>query len=373
MDAFSNLSDVSLEESLTILAARERDATVDLIGCLAEYDLRRLYLAAGYSSLFAFCTQVLHLSEHAAYGRIEAARAARRCPGILEHLAQGAVTLTTICLLAPLLTPENCSELIARARHKSKREVEHLVATLRPAPDVASTIRKLPAPRAELKEPLAQVIPGASVSEARMGTDKCSDGCDSPRSAVVPLLLDVVPDAAPDQYAGRVMSPSLMTRQHASRAEIRPLAPERYRLQVTLSRETHDKLRHAQDLLRHVVRDGDPAAVLDKALTLLVEDLERRKLAMSRTRRTRPAGVPQSHSRHVPAAVRRAVWTRDGGQCAFTGTHGRCQERGYLEFHHRKPFASGGTADVANIELRCRAHNVFEAERDFECDLPARG
>ena len=58
----------------------------------------------GFSSLFTYCTQALHLSEHAAYSRIEAARAARRFPIILDLLADGAVNLTTICLLGPHLT-----------------------------------------------------------------------------------------------------------------------------------------------------------------------------------------------------------------------------------------------------------------------------
>ena len=50
---------------------RERQATAALIRCLIEVDARRLYLGEGYSSLFTFCTQSLHLSEHAALGRIE--------------------------------------------------------------------------------------------------------------------------------------------------------------------------------------------------------------------------------------------------------------------------------------------------------------
>ena len=59
-------------------------------------DERRLYLAQGYSSLFTYCTQSLRLSEHAAYGRIEAARAARKWPVIVELLTDGSMTLTTV-------------------------------------------------------------------------------------------------------------------------------------------------------------------------------------------------------------------------------------------------------------------------------------
>jgi hypothetical protein len=38
---------------------------------------------------------------------------------------------------------------------------------------------------------------------------------------------------------------------------------------------------------------------------------------------------------------------------------------GFLEFHHLVPYAKGGTATSENIELRCRAHNAYEAEQHF--------
>lgn len=78
---------------------------------------------------------------------------------------------------------------------------------------------------------------------------------------------------------------------------------------------------------------------------------------------TSPRRIPsRPGSRHVPPAVRREVWRRDGGQCAFVGTKGRCEERGFLEFHHVVPFAAGGETAVGNLQLRCRPHNAYEAE-----------
>jgi hypothetical protein len=109
IDSFSLLADEQLLERVQPLAGDERRATVALIAALAELDGRRLYLREGFSSLFSCCTQVLHLSEHAAYGRIEAARAARKFPSLLERLADGDITLTSLCLLAPHLTAEELS------------------------------------------------------------------------------------------------------------------------------------------------------------------------------------------------------------------------------------------------------------------------
>ena len=100
----ASLSDDALLAHVSTLAGRERQATADLIAALAELDARRLYLGAGCSSLFTYCTQVLHLSEHAAYGRIEAARLARRIPEVIGRMADGSLTLTAVCLLGPVLT-----------------------------------------------------------------------------------------------------------------------------------------------------------------------------------------------------------------------------------------------------------------------------
>jgi hypothetical protein len=77
-----------------------------------------------------------------------------------------------------------------------------------------------------------------------------------------------------------------------------------------------------------------------------------------------------ARTRHVPARVRREVWERDGGRCAFAGTNGRCEERGFLEFHHVTPYAAGGKTIAANLELRCRPHKSHEAALFFGDGLP---
>ena len=113
--------------------------------------------------------------------------------------------------------------------------------------------------------------------------------------------------------------------------------------------------------MRHTIPDGDPAAIFDRALTLLLAELSRTKLAATNRPRAE-RGIASRHSRHIPAAVKRTVWSRDGGQCAFLGQQGRCTETGFLEFHHVVPYADGGETSAANLELRCRAHNQYEMD-----------
>jgi hypothetical protein len=142
-----------------------------------------------------------------------------------------------------------------------------------------------------------------------------------------------------------------------------PLAPERYKLQLTISRVTHEKVCRAQALGRHLIPSGDLAEIFDRALTLLLQELERRRCAAVTSPRAAPSTV--GGSRHIPASVKRADWRRDEGRCAYIGREGRCTERGFLEYHHVQAYAVGGVATASNIELRCRSHNVYEASLSF--------
>lgn len=331
-----HLSDSELLARVKHLAERERETTAALIAHLAEMDKRRLYLSEGCSSLFTYCTQILQLSEHAAYGRIEAARLTRRFPVILGMLEEGSLNLTTVGLLAPHLTQENHREVLDAARDKSKRQVEELLARLHPQPPVPSSIRKLPTTNHIAVSPSAQQDVEPRLESASDGQEVPTCNLQSPATTL---------------FRGRP-------------AEIVPLAPERYKVQFTASAETYKKLRLAQDLLRHQIPDGDPGAIFDRALTVLLEDLTRKKLAATDRPRGRQGHVPSS--RYISAEVKRAVWLRDDGRCAFVGQGGRrCTEQGFLEYHHVTPYASGGPPTVNNIQLRCHAHNGYEAELDF--------
>jgi hypothetical protein len=321
------LSDGELVARVNEIAARERDETALLVAHLAELDTRDVHLRAGYGSLFAYCRTALALSEAEAYNHIEAARAARRFPVILERLAEGALNLTTVRLLAPHLTDANHLEVIDTARGKGRLEVEEILARLSPRPDVPSSLRRLPtpAPAAAVPSPAPLPAPTVPVSTVR-----------------------VVTVAVPG-YPGQAVA---------------PLSPGRYRLQLTIGPETLEKLRLARDMLRHVIPSGDEASILDRALTALLSELARKKFAAADTPRP-PRGTAPG-SRHIPAEVKRAVFLRDLGRCAFVGTGGRrCAERAFIEFHHAQPYAMGGEASFDNIQLRCRRHNGCDARADF--------
>lgn len=288
------LTDAELVKEVTRCAAAERKSTATLLRALIELDRRKLYLAEGYPSLYAYCTDALHYSEHGAFNRIEVARAAARWPQLLVALEDGSLHLAGARLLAPHLTADNIEMALETARHKSKRDIEEIAADL------------------------------------------------------------------------------------ARRSVLVAVAVRQYRLHLTISREARDNLRQVLALISHRVPDATAEIVVEQALALLLDKLQRERFAatdhprLATPAEPRVATVdsipgadadgPGARSRHIPNAVKRAVWIRDDGRCGFVGAQGRCNEQTRLEFHHLVPFGAGGGSTESNLELRCRAHNAFEAE-----------
>jgi hypothetical protein len=288
----SHLSDQELTTALRRLAQDEREATVALIVHLAEFDARRLYEPAGYSSLFKYCRAVLRLSEDAVYNRIKSARAARRFPVIVDMLLARTLSPTTARLLARRLTPENHQELLSAASGLGKEDVEKLLAARFPEPEVKASVRRVPT------APVG-ALPAVSATAATLSL------------------------AAPD-VAGPIAGEAVSCSTPApARSTVRPIAAERYEIRFTATAQTREKLRLAQDLLGHAVPSGDLAQVFDRALTALIDELVRRKFAATpHPRGNRGQG---EDSENIPAHVRRAVYVRDGGRCAFVSVDGhRC-------------------------------------------------
>ncbi|MBI4376814.1 MAG: HNH endonuclease [Elusimicrobia bacterium] len=141
MDDPCHLSDEQLLTRLDVLAKVEREHLHDFLACLGEADRRKLPEARGYSSTFEYCVRGLKLSEDESYRRIQAARAGVRRPELLSALADGELSLTAVSKLAPHIHRDDAPEIIARAQGKDTREIEALLAPLRPEPEKRVTVR----------------------------------------------------------------------------------------------------------------------------------------------------------------------------------------------------------------------------------------
>lgn len=156
------------------------------------------------------------------------------------------------------------------------------------------------------------------------------------------------------------------------------------------------KIELARDLMSHANPSGDLAVVVERALDGLIEQLQSRRFAQTKSVRASGAGAamdaestlgpgllavrasqadessaktmrPSRPQRaHLRNEVRRAVVARDGDRCAFVGKDGRrCEGRAFLQFHHQQAWALGGADATENLSLMCRAHNRLLAEREL--------
>jgi 5-methylcytosine-specific restriction endonuclease McrA len=326
--SLGHLADGTLLLGLSQLVERDRSTTTQLLAHLAEVDERRLYAPAGYPSMYHYCVGELKLSEDAALKRLQVARIARQFPVIFEALADGRTHLSGVVLLAPHLTRENVNQLLAAAAHQTKARIEILLAGLSPKPDVPAVVMEI-----------------------------------APASPPVALAPEPSALATTEHAPGHVNERNSLPR-------LAPLAPQRFALQFTIDQEGHDNLRELQELLSHRIPTGDIAQVIGHALRVALRDVKKRKFGETKSPRARTSS---SGVRHIPAHVRRAVRERDGCRCTFTSDTGhRCDARKFLEFDHVVPVARGGGSTIANVRLRCRAHNQLEAERAFGVELMNR-
>ncbi|MEO8185307.1 MAG: hypothetical protein ABI895_41395, partial [Deltaproteobacteria bacterium] len=240
----------------------------------------------------------------------------------------------------------------------------------RPRNSWAAYVRSLAGPVRQLEAGLGagQAPPRMSEQGSAVHQKSAVDERDTETGARTPAL-----DVRPGSRKSVAGSESARTPE--------PAVPEaRYRVQFTADQAYVDLLEEARNLLQHELPARDLAEVQRRALELLVHKLRQRKHAASErprvsapksaTRQRQPAQKSATHSRHIPAEVRRSVWQRDDARCTYVDARGqRCREQSGLEFHHQHPHARGGPPSLENITLRCRSHNDLAAEQDFGRDV----
>ncbi|MEO7033724.1 MAG: hypothetical protein ABI548_07580 [Polyangiaceae bacterium] len=392
-----DLRDEQLMSALSGLVKTGNALNADVLAHLAELDERKLFLELGFSSLFAYCMELLGMDESSAGRRITAARVCRNYPEVFVRVARGALGLSVLCALNPHLNPENAAQLFEACSNKSRRRVDEILAAQFPKPDVRDLIRRVPI-QAEMRPIAAE-----------------------PQLSSAQLEPSASRNAAPPPPV-----PNPRRSSDAPPRRIEPLSADRYGFHFTGNSSLKKKFEQARALLSHELPSGEMAALFERALDALISDREKRRFAVGRKPRRAarlavleslppaldsrspgeccaepppvvplvpsgesarvPSGesarvqsgesarvssgesarVPAKRSRRIPAAVARQVYARDEGRCSFVSRDGRrCNCRVFLEMDHCTPFAVNGAPTILNLRLRCRAHNQWHAVRYF--------
>jgi hypothetical protein len=299
--------------SLKHLVGSSNELTAHLLAHLAEVDARGIYRERACATRWAYCVYELRLSEDEAQRRCRASRVARRFPLLFDMLADASIHLTGILLLAPYLMLENHVGLLARARYRTKREIEKLIAEVAPCSDAPALIQPLgwgahapvSRPRASwaafvagLAGPVRELEAGDDRGQAPIGSMARTGSSESvaednfmareaaPTGA---SLLDAATDqlchpvspAPSDDVETKPSSDPLAEHRHPSREVPAPrqLTSMRYKVQFTADQAYVDLLEQARDLLKHQISDRDLARVQRLAIEALLEKLTKRKYA----------------------------------------------------------------------------------------------
>jgi len=383
MEAITELTDNELITSLKELVGHSNQLTAELLRHLAEVEHRRLHLEAACSSMHVYCTEVLGFDDATAYNRIYVARLARRFPVVLDWLAEGRVHLTGLRLLAPHITEDNLVELLEAAAGKTKRQIEKLIAERAPKPDVPDRVRKRPQPTSAAASPAA--CSGACSPEATVGGGVGTFGSPSELTDndAGPAMATEAPGSASAAAHTAVIEPhqsssatpsSATPRAVADKAE--PRSADRYKIEFTAGAEVVDRLERVQALMAHREPGCGFEVVVEQALELLEAKLLKERFGVgAKPREAKPErrhnnstnnDNGKTTTRHVPIAVRREVYERDGLQCAFVDPESgrRCGEAA-VELQHHRPYALGGEHSADNLSLFCSVHNAHAARKEF--------
>jgi hypothetical protein len=334
-----------LRDALKLLLRREQAAMAEFLVALADFDRRRGWEPLGHASLFAFILAELGLSPAPTYWRQEAARLLQRFPDLVEPLRQGRLCLSTMAELAKVLTEENRAAILPRFLGISSRDAKELVAELQPRPS----------------PPMRTVV--TPLAPAARHTD--------PESLW-----------APKAPGAHLAHPARPARVESRRDDVDPLTAELSRLSTTVSRRFLQKLKTARAGLSHTIPGATTEQVLEAAVDLLLEKQARARGQVKRPRANLPTATPTltpaptlteppPHRRAgpratIPAAVRRAVWQRDGGRCQWPLDGGGCCGSTHrLELDHIVPWADWGGETEANLRVTCAAHNRLAARQEF--------
>jgi hypothetical protein len=353
------LSNESLQDRITELAACITIATAQLLALVAELDRREAWGDWGVKSCAHWLNWKCGIGIGAAREKVRVARALETLPAIRAAFAAGEVSYSKVRAMTRVATAETEETLLMVARHGTASHVENLVRNYRrvlrnEAVTEANAVHaarelcwywdedgslvikaRLPAESGALVlkalEAAGDEIAAAACVE-NVPAETCTD-----ESPVAARRADALADIA-GQYLSNENTPARQA--------------ERYQVVVHVD---HESLRDPGDSGRCDIADGPALCpetarriACDASVVVLHSGADGSPLNIGRKTRT------------VPPAIRRALAHRDHG-CRFPG----CTSARHVDAHHIRHWRDGGETSVANLVSLCRHHHRLVHEGGF--------
>ena len=135
--------------------------------------------------------------------------------------------------------------------------------------------------------------------------------------------------------------------------------PEFIEVKLKLTSEEYSEFQKAQDILSRKLKKSATAeeTVMDTVRPYVTkQDKTQKAVRLLRTSEVNFENIP--FGRRLPAQVKHQVYSKGEGRCQATNPDGtRCENKRFLEIHHKQPISQGGSNHPTNLILLCSGHH----------------
>lgn len=341
-----------LDRAIVNLAARINASTYDLLVLIREFDERAGWLKWGLTC----CSEWLHwrcdLSPSAAREKVRVAHALKELPQTALEFSKGTLSYSKVRALVRVATAANEGLLLDFALSTTAARVEQrchqMRNTLPGAEDAANRAHahrllrifkdsergtmtitvELPCEAGEL---VCQALDKAVEAEGQRGPEFEQDSWGAQQADALVALAKGYLNGGTNGGAS---------------------AADAYQVVVHVDGAALEGGEGRSDLPAESVR----RLTCDGSVVPMIDGIDGEPMSVGRKKRT------------LPAALKRALWSRDGG-CSFPG----CSHTRFVDAHHVRHWAEGGETSLGNTMLLCSGHHRLVHEGGYEIRKDERG
>jgi hypothetical protein len=318
-------------------AAKHHQASeVSLLQILEQIDREKVYLVMGYNSLFIYCVEALKLSESQSYSFMTVCRKSKEVPELKKEIESGGLTLSKARRIVPVLTKENHSEWIEKAKTLPKAELEKEVAKVSPfSVKIKEQVRVISEDRVSLKLDLSEVTLKKLKRAQMLLMNKRRKNLNLEES------LNELLDGFLQKNDPLVVRMESEQKEEASLERNRKRPLESFSISSGASEKVPGPGQGNVSSVEQIESTAGLPPVKPTRMKIL--------------------------QRNLPKPLRRKIFQRDAASCTYKGVNGKiCGSQRFLQIHHLRPWAQGGSHQPENLQTLCAAHHGMKHAADSQ-------
>jgi len=325
-----HLSNIELDQEFAVAVKTERKITHEVLLYIQEIHRRSLHVSFGYDSLRDYLIKRHKYSEGAAWRRINAMQMLTAVPEVKEKIIEGSLNLSQLAITQSAIYQKQKEEKC----QVSNEEKANLLLKLEN--------RTLDKTKAEIANSLnIEIKEKKPITYGKDDTAFINMKLTKEELTIVQETLNLMSHQAKNP---KELLLNFCKKALKAKKELKPQKGLKMNSPLKSDKEVKSEIENIKST----------KVTNEQILTTGVKSI------------TPSASATKSQrGRYIPELIRTQVFIRDQFKCQFRGESGHvCGSKRFLQPHHIKAFAKGGEHKLENLSLRCRAHNLFEAERE---------